>query len=539
MSRTSRKVNAPDSTEAVTRLVAYYRYSGGSRQTEQSIEGQRRDCEAFARAHGLTIQHEYIDRHISGKTDDRPAFQQMISDSDRHLFDAVICWKTDRLSRSREDSIVYKSRLRRNGVLILYAAESNLAGSEGMIIESIMESLAEYYSAELAEKSRRGMRESALKGKVLNAVRPLGLMTDENKKLIPDPSTAPIVQYIFEQYAAGASSTTIVQRLNEQDLRTSKGNPFNKSSINRIVRNEAYRGVYVSKKFDVRIEGAIPAIIDADLWERTQKMFERNRQSRTPHSSRADYVLSGKLYCGECGCLMRGICGHSATGQVYHYYACPGRSLGRTCTRKNIPQDELENLVVCTVADKLLRPETIEQLADALFELQQAEASRPNAEQQAIEADLADVRRKLNNVLDAIENGTASAALTSRLSGLEQREKDLSFQLSSLESKKPIAFTRDQFVFLLQQFQITPSERTKAYCRRLVDTFVSKIEFTSTELILYFNISEETENKQKSVSVEPSQKSSTETHLVPLTLPYSNFSLCISPTFFSLCISIH
>ena len=211
---------------------------------------------------------------------------------------------------------------------------------------------------------------------------------------------------------------------------------------------------------------------------------------------------------------MRGICGHSATGQVYHYYSCPGRSLGRTCTRKNIPQDVLENLVVRTVADKLLRPETIEQLADALFELQQAEASRPNAEQQAIEADLADVRRKLSNVLDAIENGTASAALTSRLSGLEQREKDLSFQLSSLESKKPLSFTRDQFVFLLQQFQVTPSERTKAYCRRLVDTFVRKIELTSTELILYFNISEETENKQKSASIEPSKKSSTETRLV-------------------------
>lgn len=118
-------------------------------------------------------------------------------------------------------------------------------------------------------------------------------------------------------------------------LRTSHGGPFNKSSINRIIQNEMYRGVYVSKKFDVRIEGAIPAIIDNDLWERAQKMFERNRQSRTPHASRADYILSGKLYCGECGCLMKGVCGRSSgNGQMYHYYACPGRSIGRACTRK-------------------------------------------------------------------------------------------------------------------------------------------------------------------------------------------------------------
>ena len=90
------------------RLVAYYRYSGGSRQTEQSIEGQRRDCEAYARAHGMTILREYVDRHISGKTDDRPAFQQLVADSAKHTFDAVICWKTDRLARNRYDSAVYK-----------------------------------------------------------------------------------------------------------------------------------------------------------------------------------------------------------------------------------------------------------------------------------------------------------------------------------------------------------------------------------------------------------------------------------------------
>lgn len=90
------------------RLVAYYRYSGGSHQTEQSIEGQRRDCETYARIHGMVILHEYIDRHISGKTDDRPEFQQMIADAGKGMFDYVICWKTDRIARSRYDSIVYK-----------------------------------------------------------------------------------------------------------------------------------------------------------------------------------------------------------------------------------------------------------------------------------------------------------------------------------------------------------------------------------------------------------------------------------------------
>ena len=181
-----------------------------------------------------------------------------------------------------------------------------------------MEALAEYYSAELAEKARRGMRESALKGKAIGSSRPLGLTVDADKHYVIDPKGAETVRYIFEQYAAGLATSSIVTRLNEMGLRTGQGNPFNKSSINRIIQNEMYRGVYTSKKFEVRIEGAIPPIIDDDLWERAQDMFERNRQSRTPHSARDNYILSGKLYCGECGCLMKGVCGHNATGKVYH-----------------------------------------------------------------------------------------------------------------------------------------------------------------------------------------------------------------------------
>ena len=118
----------------------------------------------------MVILHEYIDRHISGKTDDRPEFQQMIADAGKGMFDYVICWKTDRIARSRYDSIVYKKKLRDNGVELLYAAEANVEGSGGIIVEGLMEALAEYYSAELAEKVRRGMRESALEGARLLAV---------------------------------------------------------------------------------------------------------------------------------------------------------------------------------------------------------------------------------------------------------------------------------------------------------------------------------------------------------------------------------
>ena len=330
------------------RLVAYYRYSGGSGQTEQSIEGQRRDCENYAKLHGLTILHEYIDRHISGKTDDRAAFQQMMNDGDKGAFDMVICWKTDRFARNRYDSAVYKKRLRDNGIEILYAAESNVEGAEGIIIEGLMEALAEYYSAELAEKMRRGMRESALKGQAINRCRSLGLTTDENKKYVIDEKTAPTVRFIFEHYAAGESSTSIVDQLNAKGLRTSQGNLFNKCSIPRIIQNEMYRGVYTSKAYNVRIEGAIPAIIDDDLWKRAQAMMKTNRQLKAKYEPKAEYLLSGKLFCAKCGCTMKGVSGHSGgNDEVYRYYACSNPQ----CRKRNIPKDDLEGKVIRSICD--------------------------------------------------------------------------------------------------------------------------------------------------------------------------------------------
>ena len=482
------------------RLVAYYRYSGGSQQTEQSIEGQRRDCEAYARQHGLTIVHEYIDRHISGRgVESRLAFQQMIADSSKHLFDLVICWKTDRFARNRYDSAVYKKKLRDNGVRILYAAESSVEGPEGIILEGLMESLAEYYSAELAQKMRRGMRESALKGRAINPSRPLGLTTDEHKRFIIDEKNAPTIRFIFEHYAAGESSASIVEQLNAAGLRTSKGNAFNKCSIPRIIQNEAYHGVYICKAYDVRIDGAIPAIIDDDLWKRAQKMLTLNKQHRAPHSSHADYLLSGKLFCGCCHSLMRGISGHNCRNDVYYYYACGNKADGGTCKKKNIPKDVAENLVVNAICENILRPDTLEDLADAIAAAQQADVNQPDPERAMLEQNLADVHRKINNIIESIENGTASSRLSARLADLEQQESTLNYQLESLKEVHPPVLDRERILFLLEQFLISPNERTEDYNRRIIDTFVNRIEITDTEMLIYFNLSEASASEKQKI----------------------------------------
>ena len=142
------------------KAVIYARYSSDS-QREESIEGQVRECKEYAERENITILGIYIDRALSARTADRPDFQRMIADSEKHLFDAILVWKLDRFSRDRYDSAHYKHILKKNGVKVISAKEAISDGPEGIILESMLEGLNEYYSAELAVKIRRGQKENA------------------------------------------------------------------------------------------------------------------------------------------------------------------------------------------------------------------------------------------------------------------------------------------------------------------------------------------------------------------------------------------
>ena len=155
------------------RAVIYARYSSDN-QREESIEGQLRDCNEYAKYNDIEIVGHYIDRAYSAKTDDRPDFQKMIADSNKKLFDVVLVWKLDRFARSRYDSAFYRYTLRKNGVKIISVKENISDGPEGIILESMIEAMAEYYSANLSQNVKRGFRENALKGKWNGGAIPFG-----------------------------------------------------------------------------------------------------------------------------------------------------------------------------------------------------------------------------------------------------------------------------------------------------------------------------------------------------------------------------
>ena len=208
------------------KAVIYARYSSDN-QREESIEGQIRECTAFAEKHGITVLRHYIDRAYSAKTDNRPEFQHMVKDSSKRLFDMVIVWKLDRFARNRFDSARYKAVLNKNGAKVVSATEAISEGAEGIILESMLEGYAEYYSADLSQKVIRGRTENALKCKYNGGTLPIGYFIDEEQHFQIDPLTAPFVLEAFKRYDEGATMTEIRDWLNEKGLKNTKGNPLN------------------------------------------------------------------------------------------------------------------------------------------------------------------------------------------------------------------------------------------------------------------------------------------------------------------------
>ena len=241
-------------------------------------------------------------------------------------------------------------------------------------------------------------------------------------------------------------------------------------------------------------------------------MMKTNRQLKAKYEPKAEYLLSGKLFCAKCGCTMKGISGHSGgNGEVYRYCACSNPQ----CRKRNIPKDDLEGKVIRSICDHLLQPETMELLAETMVEVQKADMEKPNAERDVLEQELRDVRRRSKNIMDAIETGSSNPQLVARLDDLTQQENTLTYQLSTMEAEKPLLFTKEQYLFLLQQFYAQPTEQDDAYKRRLINTFVTNIEVSDSELLIYFNISEETENKNKNApQLNFDKSSSTEKRLV-------------------------
>lgn len=466
----------------------YARYSAGPRQTDQSIEGQLRVCRAYCEQKGLQVVGEYCDRHISGRTDERPQFQRLIADAKKGLFDAVVVYKTDRFARNKYDSAIYKNELKKNGVKIFYAAESIPDGPEGIILESLMEGLAEYYSAELAQKIKRGMHENALKGKSTGAGIPLGYTVDPKTKFFQeDREGAQAVRKIFAMYIAGESAAAICDFLNDRGLRTIRKRPFNKSSVNRIISNRKYLGEYSYN--GVVIPGGMPQIVSEEVFAMAQAELAKRKTRRSTPAPRGEYLLAGKLFCGHCKAAMVGVSGTSRTGAKHYYYYCPNnRGKKKTCDKKQVSRDSLETRVVDLVLEYVLRRDILESVSRAVWGLQ-SENDTTREELRLYEKKLLDNKNAIENVLQAIESGAPPKPLVARLQQLDDEQTVLQGEIARLKIAKP-NLTEDQILFALMQFMDRrEGETDQDYRRRIIKCFVSQVYLWDDRIVIFFNIS--------------------------------------------------
>ncbi len=347
------------------KIVIYARFSSHT-QTEQSIEGQLRECHYYAEKNNYEIICEYIDRAISGTTDKRPQFLQMIEDSKKREFEYVLVYQLDRFARNRYDSANYKMKLKKNGIRVLSARENISDDASGILIESVLEGMAEYYSAELSQKVKRGIKETMLKGNHLGGIPPIGYK-QENRKLIVDTKTAPIVRKIFKEFLKdGATIKSVCDLLRENNIKNRTKKYFNLNQISKILRNKRFTGVV---EYDNEVyENVYPAIIKIETFEKVRvKLKTRNYKREITENM---FILNNKIFCGYCNnkCISDG--GKSKNKKIFRYYTChTKRKLQVDCELKSQRKEIFEDLIIKNIYDNLLNLKMINQILTEMFPL--------------------------------------------------------------------------------------------------------------------------------------------------------------------------
>ena len=476
------------------KAVIYARYSPGPNQREESIEGQVRECTEFAEKKGITIVGVYADRAVSGKSDNRTEFQRMLKDTDQKLFDSIIVWKIDRFGRNREEIAVNKIRCRKNGVQVLYAKEHIPEGPAGILMESLLEGLAEYYSAELSEKILRGLTDNALKGKTTHGNPGIGYKIDEEKKIAINELEAPIVRLVFSMFAEGSKYVEIVNKLNEMGYKTKTGGAFNKNSIQRILKNERYIGKYTWNGIEV----GVPAIISQDVFIRCQDKMARVKNVSGRGKATVNYVLTGKLFCGHCQVNMNGESGTSRQGNLFHYYKCATRKLKKACKKATVKKGWVEQLVAETVYNEVLtKNDIIESIADAVMKIQRG--NHDGSLLASLESQYEDVLRAIKNLLKLVEQGTITASTSERLSELEESREDLSGRIV-VEKLLKTEITKEHVIDWLGQLKdmdITKEESQQ----KIIDTFVHSVFLFDDKIIITGNYTDDKGNR-RSITLE-------------------------------------
>lgn len=483
-------------------VVIYARYSSYA-QGESSIEGQLKECHEYCERNNYTVVHEYVDRALTGRSDKRPEFMEMIQDSKKKYFQAVIVYEFSRFSRDRYDSIVYKRELKKNDVRVISIHTELNEDPSSKLVEGIFESLDEFYSAKLAQDVTRGMKLSAEKCLSIGTT-PLGYRVDENRKYQIDPHTAPVIEYIFKEYANGKTIKAITEYLNEKGYKTSSGGSFNKNSLRTILQSKRYIGVY--SYMGIETPGGMPRIISDELFNKVVKRMEKNRKAPARSKAKVEYLLTTKLFCGYCKEMMTGYSATGKKGKRYNYYICNKRKK-KLCDKKMVSKDYIENLVV-TECCKLLTDNNIAKIAKEVVII--FERKKDNSNLNKLKKKLRDNERKHNNLMEAVmdcDDRNLRQTFFAQITKVEEERKEIEKEIAEEKKMQPKSLTVSHVKFFLNSLKNGDIDDMK-YRKMLIDIFVNAIYLYDDKITLVFNSGDEsiTINDKLLSEIEESNK---------------------------------
>lgn len=499
------------------RTAIYARFSSDN-QREESITAQVRACVEYAERKGYTIVKTYSDEAKSATTDDRPEFLRMIRDAKAGLYDVLLIHKLDRFARNRFDSAFYKRELRIAGVQIESIVEHLDDSPESVILESVLEGIAEYYSKNLAREVMKGMNETALQGKHTGGTPPLGYDVDpDTKELVINETEAKSVRLIFEMYDQGAGYNKIIQALNDKGYKTKRNKPLGKNSLHEILKNKKYCGIYTfnrsaSKNSQgkrnhhsskgpgkiIEIPGRIPQIIPTELFERIQAKMEENKQNNAGgrYKAKVDYLLSGKIWCGHCGYRLVGMSSTYRTRvskeyRKQYYYMCNYSNRTDQCTAGKIRKETAENFVMNELEAKILNDQTIPVLTEKIYAFYCANKEKSTDEIQLLEKEISKLEKQIRNIVDVItDGGLAVKSLIGQLRDLEAKKDYFETQLTELRlQQKTNLISKEAITSILKNNQNKLKDKDPETCKQLIGELVDKIIVKKDTVEITFKVS--------------------------------------------------
>lgn len=445
--------------------VLYGRYSSRN-QKDISIEQQFEKCYELAAEYGIRIIDTYADRAVSGRTDKRVDFQRMMADAAKGKFRYVLAWKSNRIGRNMLEALVNEARFQELGVRVLYVEEDFDDTAAGRFAARSMMNVNQFYSENMAEDIKRGLYDNAANCMVTNGHLPYGYKADETLHYAIDEPRAAVIREIFTRVSCGEAFVDIMSSLNARGITTSYGRPWGRSSFQKILSNERYRGIYIYG--DVRIEGGIPRIVSDELYFKVQEAITTKKNPQGRHRVNGDYLLTGKLFCGHCKSPMTGISGTGRAGKLHFYYVCQKRRTEKTCHKKNVRRDVIELKIAKAIRDYALKDDIIEWIADSCVEDHDRRVSESHLS--VFEDQLAEVNRSIKNVMSAIEKGIITETTKGRLMELEAERTAIEGKICAAKAAI-VPTNRERLVEWLRSLR-EGDVHDKKYQAGLFDTFL-------------------------------------------------------------------